>query len=199
MAAELGERGEVMIRKSERARQASRVRSMLGIAAAFVFLPAGNGFAAEAPEVSIQIFSDFQCPYCKMFAPVAREIESKGVEGVRTKVEFKNFPLSFHPNAQLAAQAAMAAAEQGKFWEMHDLLFANQNALQRDDLLRGAEKLHLDMKRFRKDLDSDTVKKKIEADKTEGEKMQVSGTPFYFINGKPYSGTKSLDELKGLV
>src|SRR4051794_39574815 len=154
-----------MISKSERRRQSPLVPSMLGIAAAFVFLLVRNGFGAEAPEVSIQIFSDFQCPFCKMFAPAAREIESKGVEGVRTKVEFKNFPLSFHPNAQLAAQAAMAAAEQGKFWEMHDLLFANQNALQRDDLLRDAEKLHLDMKRFRKDLDSDMVKKKIVAEK----------------------------------
>src|SRR5438105_193491 len=129
MAAELGERGEVMTGKTERTRQSPRVPSMLGISAAFVFLLTGNGFAAEAPRVSIQIFSDFQCPYCKRFAPAAREMESKGVEGVRTKVEFKNFPLSFHPNAQLAAQAAMAAAEQGKFWEMHDLLFADQNAL----------------------------------------------------------------------
>src|SRR5437016_12366095 len=74
--------------------------------------------SASPPEVTIEIFSDFQCPYCKMFAPATRELETKGVEGVRTKVEFRNFPLPFHRFAQLAAQAAAAAAEQGKFWEL---------------------------------------------------------------------------------
>jgi protein-disulfide isomerase len=83
-------------------------------------IPAVVGAAESSPpDVSIQIFSDFQCPFCKMFAPAAREVESKGIEGISTKVEFRNFPLSFHPFAQLAAQAAMAAREQGKFWEMH--------------------------------------------------------------------------------
>lgn len=150
------------------------------------------------PQVTVDIFSDFQCPYCKMFAP-ARELESKGVEGVPTKVEFKNFPLSFHPFAQLAAQAAAAAREQGKFWEMHDLLFANQNALQREDLLKYAQGLKLDMARFTKDLDSDRIKKLVEAEKAEGDRMHVTGTPTFFIGGKEYSGAKSADELRQLV
>src|SRR5580704_2305002 len=95
-----------------------------------LMLMAGAVFAGDAlPEATIQVFSDFQCPYCKMFATAVREIESKGIEGMNTKVEFRNFPLGFHPFAQLAAQAATAAGEQGKFWEMHDLLFANQKAL----------------------------------------------------------------------
>ncbi len=158
------------------------------------------GFGQEtAPEVTIQIFSDFQCPYCKVFAPGARELESKGVEGVRTKVEFRNFPLSFHPFAQLAAQAATAAGEQGRFWEMHDLLFANQNALGREDLLKYAQTLKLDMTRFTKDLDSDRIKEKIAADKAEGNAKKVQGTPTFFINGKEYSGTKSLTELSALI
>src|SRR5271165_3210301 len=114
----------------------------------FLALVVSAGLAQTAdtgPDVTVEIFSDFQCPYCKMFAPAAREVESKGIEGINTKVEFKNFPLSFHPFAELAAQAAMAAREQGKFWEMHDLLFANQNALGREDLLKYAATLKLDM------------------------------------------------------
>jgi protein-disulfide isomerase len=119
----------------------------------------------STPVVTIQVFSDFQCPFCKQFAPAIRELQSKGIEGIKTNVEFKNFPLGFHPFAQLAAEAVVAAGEQGKFWEMHDVLFANQSALRREDLLKYAETLKLDMGRFTQDLDSDGVKKKIEADK----------------------------------
>ena len=79
------------------------------LAVGLVPLVAGAAGSASPPDVTVEIFSDFQCPYCRMFAPAAREVESKGIEGIDTKVEFKNFPLSFHPFAQLAAQAAMAA------------------------------------------------------------------------------------------
>lgn len=153
----------------------------------------------KPPEVTIEVFSDFQCPYCKQFAPAVRELESKGIEGIPTRVEFRNFPLSFHPFAQLAAQAAMAAREQGKFWEMHDLLFANQRALGRDDLLKYARDLKLDMDRFQTDLDSDRIKKLVEADKALGESKKVQGTPTFFLNGKEFSGTKTAAELTALV
>src|ERR1039457_3079452 len=82
---------------------------------------------------------------------------------------------------------------------MHDLLFANQSALQRDDLLRAAAKVGLDMDRFRKDLDSDRLKQAIERDKAEGAKLGVSGTPTFFVNGKEYSGTRSYEQLKDLI
>jgi len=165
-----------------------------------LMLLAGAAVAEDnVPEVTIQVFSDFQCPYCKQFAQPVRELESKGVEGIRTKVDFKNLPLGFHRFAQLAAQAALAAGEQGKFWEMHDVLFANQNALQREDLLKYAQTLKLDLPRFTKDLDSDAIKMKIEADKAEGAAKKVQGTPTFFINGKEYSGAKSLAQLTALV
>jgi protein-disulfide isomerase len=93
-----------------------------------LIVPGLTRAADGAPEVTIEVFSDIQCPYCKMFAPAVRDVESRGVDNIKTKVDFKNFPLGFHPFAQLAALVAMAAAEQGKFWEMHDLLFANQSA-----------------------------------------------------------------------
>lgn len=153
----------------------------------------------NTPTVTIEVFSDFQCPYCKQFAPAVRELESKGMEGIKTKVEFHNFPLSFHPFAQLAAQAAIAAGQQGKFWEMHDALFANQAALKREDLLNYARDLKLDMARFQKDLDSEQVKKMVVEDKALGEAKKVQGTPTFFINGKEFSGTKSTPELTALV
>ena len=155
--------------------------------------------AEDPPEVTVEVFADFQCPYCAQFAKTVRQLQSNGVEGVKTNVVFKNFPLSFHPDAQLAAQAAMAAREQGKFWEMHDLLYANQAALKREDLLRTATKLGLDMDRFSKDLDSDRVKQIVVADFFEGMKLGVQGTPTFFINGKSYSGAMPYEKVKQLV
>jgi protein-disulfide isomerase len=155
--------------------------------------------ATPVDHVEIIVFSDFQCPFCAQFAPSIRELETKGIEGTATTVQFRNFPLSFHSDAQLAAQAALAAKEQGKFWEMHDLLFANQAALGRTDLLRYAAKLKLNLDRFRKDLDSDRLKQIIEADRTEGAKLGVGATPTVLINGRAYSGARSFAELKQLV
>jgi protein-disulfide isomerase len=153
-----------------------------------------------APDrVEIVLFSDFQCPFCAQFAQPIRELQSKGVEGVQTTVQFKHLPLSIHPAALQAHQAAFAAGEQGKFWEMHDLLFANQSAVKRDDLLRYAARLGLDLNRLRKDLDSNRVKQLIEADIAEGEKLGVQGTPTFFVNGTEYSGARSFDQLKQLV
>jgi protein-disulfide isomerase len=156
---------------------------------------------AEPPpaRVEIVLFSDFQCPYCAQFAQPFHELQTKGVDGVETTVLFKNFPLSMHPNAQLAHQAAMAAREQGKFWEMHDLLFANQQRAQRADLLGYARKLGLNMVRFEKDMDSESIKQLIAADVSEGNKLGVSGTPTYTINGKAYSGTKPFAQLTQLI
>src|ERR1700687_163353 len=157
--------------------------------------------ASEAPpeRVEIVLYSDFQCPFCAQIAPAIREIQAKGIDGVKPTNVFKNFPLSIHTNAQLAHQAAVAAQEQGKFWEMHDLLFASQSKAQRSDLLEYAKQLKLDLVRFQKDLDSDRIKQVIAADVAEGNKAGVSGTPSYTINGKMYSGTKSLPQLTELI
>ena len=154
---------------------------------------------AESDRVEIVLFTDFQCPFCAQFALACRELQSRGVEGVQTAVRFKHFPLGIHPAAPLAHQAALAAREQGKFWEMHDLLFANQSAVKRDDLVRYALGLGLDLERFLKDLDSDSIKKLIEIDVAEGEKLRVQGTPTFFVNGKAYSGARTFDQLKQIV
>jgi protein-disulfide isomerase len=162
--------------------------------------------AQRAPDVltredpvEIVLYSDFQCPYCAQFAKPFRELQAKGIEGADVRVVFKNFPLSIHPQAQLAHQAAIAAKAQDKFWEMHDLLFANPRRVQRTDLIGYATQLGLDLARFEKDIDGAAARETIAADIAEGTRAGVSGTPAYSINGRLYSGMRPLEQLKELM
>jgi protein-disulfide isomerase len=134
--------------------------------------------------VTIFEFSDFQCPHCKMAAPYLKEIveESNG----KVKMFFKQYPLPMHPKAREAAKAAVAADKQGKFWEMHDLLFKNQDELQTANLDDYAEKVGLDMKRFKSDMQSTEAEKKIEADLAEGHAVGVDSTPSIYINDRRF-------------
>jgi protein-disulfide isomerase len=150
----------------------------------------------QAP-VTIVEFSDFQCPFCKSAIPVLQELMRQYPGGVRWV--FKNYPLDFHPDSLLAHKAALAAGEQGKFWEMHDLIFANQGTIKRDDLLQRASQLGLDMKRFGADLDGNTFQTVIDDDKAEGSRLGVTGTPTFFVNGKRMVGTRPLAEYQALV
>jgi protein-disulfide isomerase len=157
--------------------------------------------ARPAPaRVEVVLYSDFQCPFCSLFAGAFRELQAKGVEGVQTDVRFKHFPLDeLHPAARLAHQAALAAGEQGKFWEMHDLLFADHSSLTRARVAQLAAKLGLDPARFTRDLDSERVKQVIAADRAEGERLGVQGTPTFFVNGRGYTGGRSVEQLRQLV
>lgn len=150
----------------------------------------------QAP-VTIVEFSDFQCPYCASVAPTLRQLVAQYPDQVQWV--FKNFPLDFHLDSPLAHRAALAAGEQGKFWEMHDLIFSNQRALKRDDLLAAARSLGLDMQRFQADLDGEKVRKMIESDMAEGARLDVAGTPTFFINGREYTGGLSLLQLQALI
>jgi protein-disulfide isomerase len=145
------------------------------------------------------VFSDFQCPFCAQLAGPIRELQKTPPPGVDVTVRFRHFPLGIHPAAPLAHQAALAAAEQHRFWEMHDLLFANRQHAQREDLIGYAAQLGLDVERFTKDLDSDPIKQAIEDDKAEGARRHVEGTPTFYVNGREYVGTKSLAQLKQIV
>jgi len=109
-------------------------------------------------------------------------------------VVWKNLPLSFHPNAMPAAMAAMAANEQGKFWDMHDKIFANQQKMSRDQYIAYAKELKLDVAKFTKSLDDAALKAHIEADMADAGKLGVSGTPGFFVNGKFLSGAKPFGE-----
>jgi protein-disulfide isomerase len=173
--------------------------AMMVAAQAAVATPTPPVPAPPPARVEIVLYSDFQCPFCAQFAQSYRELQTRGVDGVETTIQFKHFPLSIHPAAQLAHQAAAAAKAQGKFWEMHDLLFANQHRVQRADLLDYGRKLGLDIGRFEKDLDSESIKQAIAADLSEGNKVGVEGTPTYTINGKVYSGTKPFAQLEQLI
>lgn len=151
---------------------------------------------ASAP-VTIVEFSDLQCPFCAHVAPILEQLLAKYPGEI--KWVFKNYPLDFHLDSPLAHQAVLAAGEQGKFWEMHDLVFAGQSFIKRDDLIQKARNLNLDMTRFTNDLDSEKIKHHIESDKSEGAALGISGTPAFFINGKEYSGAMPLEQFESII
>lgn len=149
----------------------------------------------KAPVIIVE-FSDFQCPYCRRVQPTLKELLAK-YEG-RVSLSYRDFPLlQIHPQAQLAAEASRCAAEQGKFWEYHDLLFAGK--LERDGLLEDARNLKLDEKQFDTCLSSGKYKPQIEKDLQEGTGAGVSGTPGFFINGIPLSGAQPLESFVRVV
>jgi protein-disulfide isomerase len=150
----------------------------------------------DAP-VTLVVFSDFQCPFCGKVEPtLARVMDA--YEG-RVRLVWKDFPLDFHPNAVPAALAARAAGEQGKFWPMHDRLFANQVALDRESLERHAEALGLDRARFRAALDSEKNRAAVLADQRQGVAAGVAGTPAFFINGVKLSGALPFESFKAAI
>ena len=151
---------------------------------------------ANAP-VTVVEFSDFQCPYCSSVTPTLKKISEKYGDNVR--IAFRHFPLAFHDKAQKAAEASLCAKEQGKFWQMHDAMFSDQNKLQVADLKTTAAGLEVDTEQFNECLDSgkyaDAVKKDAEAGKAVG----VSGTPAFFINGRMVEGAVPYDQLAAVI
>ncbi|HYH98332.1 DsbA family protein [Hyalangium sp.] len=151
---------------------------------------------ANAP-VTIVAYSDFECPFCGRVLPTLKQVEDEYKGKVR--IAFKNQPLPFHANAKPAAAASLAAHEQGKFWEYHDKLFANQRALDRASLEKYAEELKLDMGKFRQALDSGKFNEQIEADSAEGSRVGANGTPTFFINGRTVVGAVPFDNFKRVI
>jgi protein-disulfide isomerase len=155
------------------------------------------GFGAASAPVTVVEFSDFQCPYCAQAAETVHRLK-KDYEG-RIRFVFRHFPLPFHPNAQAAAQAAFAAQEQGKFWEYHDLLFGNQDALGPEALVVYARKVGLDVEAFRSAAGSESAAQRITADMRLGESVQVQGTPTMFIDKKRIADPLDYDKVAQLV
>lgn len=143
---------------------------------------AAPSFGPDDARVTIVEFSDFACPFCSRAAGVVEQIREK--YGQKVHFVFRQFPLPMHKQAKGAAEAALAANAQGKFWEYHDRLFANQKELDREGLEKQAQELGLDMARFNQALDQDEYEKDIDRDIGMGKKVAVSGTPTMFINGK---------------
>jgi protein-disulfide isomerase len=140
--------------------------------------------------VSLVEYGDFECPFCRRaHRVVAKLAQEAGGGGPAFLYVFRNFPLvELHPHAFEAALAAEAAAAQGRYWAMHDLLFENQDALLRPDLVQYARRLRLDVDRFIDDLERRRFAFRVEADLASGEASGVTGTPTFFINGRLYHG-----------
>lgn len=145
-------------------------------------------------SVTIIEFSDFECPYCgKFFTETLPLIKQNYINTGKVKLVYRDFPLSFHPDSEKAAEAAECAGEQSKYWEMHDKLFENQNALGVDSLKQYAKDIGLDSAQFNACLDSGKMTSEVQKDSADGQSYGVSGTPTFFINGvelvgaQPYS------------
>jgi predicted DsbA family dithiol-disulfide isomerase len=151
---------------------------------------------ATAP-VTIVEFSDFECPFCKRVLATLDQIEEK--YGDKVRVVYRHYPLSSHANAQKAAEASLCAADQGKFWEMHDLLFNEQQKLAVADLKEKATRLGLDGAKFDECLDSNRHAEAVQADARAGDAAGVSGTPAFFVNGRFLSGAVPFENFAELI
>jgi len=155
------------------------------------------GAPVKGPEnarITLVEFSDFECPYC---AAAVRQVDTiMAAYPKDIKLIYKQFPLSMHPHAEISAEASLAAREQGKFWEMYELLFKNSRQLSKSSILAMAKELNLDMQKFEAALDSGKFKKDVQKDIADGEASNVYGTPAFYINGKQYNGEVTLAALK---
>lgn len=147
--------------------------------------------------ITIVEWSDFQCPFCNRVAPTLAQIEK--TYGSKVRIVFKHMPLSIHSKAPGAHAAAEAAHRQGKFWEMHDKIFASQRDLAPETFERYAEEVGLDLEQFKKDVASADVKKVVAADMRQAAELGVTGTPAFFVNGKFLSGAQPFDNFKRTI
>jgi protein-disulfide isomerase len=147
--------------------------------------------------VTIVEFADFQCPFCTRVGPTLKQIED--VYKDRVRIVWKHLPLSIHEHAMEAAMAAEAARTQGKFWEYHDKLFANQARLEIEDLRRYGKELRLDVTRLEKDMAEPDLKKKIESDMAEARTLSVTVTPSFFINGRFVRGAQPFETFSKII
>ena len=156
---------------------------------------------AKNADITIVDYSEFQCPFCGRSRGTLDEL-AKRYEG-KIQIVYKNFPLDFHPEAVPAAKAAYAANKQGKFWEMHDKLFATQKSFKGGDidaLMAGyAEELGLNMDKFKKDYNDPAVAKQVKDEMAQGSKVGVRGTPNFFINGTRLVGAQPFPKFEEAI
>ena len=182
--------------------------SVLGVTGKYTSLPpfeSKNQTVMGNPDAKVSIieFSDFQCPYCKMFYDSLNQLLNTGDYKNKVKASFKNLPLSFHSRSNDAAMAAECAGAQGKFWEMYNTLFPKQaewqNTTTNDKFKQYAAGLKLDTAKFNQCLDQKQLQSDIDADKDLAKQYNISGTPAIFINDEFVSGAIKFDDLKAKV
>jgi protein-disulfide isomerase len=159
------------------------------------------GSPAIGPEdapVTVVEFADFQCPYCSRLAKTLKGVLDN--YGTKVRLVFRQFPLSeVHPNAESAAEASLCAADQGRFWEMHDLLYESPGQLNPSDLSAKAANLKLDMQSFNQCVSSRKYANKVQQDFYEGIKLGIAGTPVVFVNGRFFSGALPLEDISRII
>jgi protein-disulfide isomerase len=144
--------------------------------------------------VTLVEYGDYECPYCGAAYPIIKEMQA--LMGARLRFVFRNFPIATsHPHAEQAAEAAEAAAAQGRFWEMHDLLYENQKRLRDEDLRGYAEKLELDLDVFDRELVEHVHAARVHEDFMSGVRSGVNGTPTFYIDGMRYDDSYDLETL----
>jgi protein-disulfide isomerase len=152
---------------------------------------------AEA-AVTLVEYGDYECPYCGAAYPIIKEVQDR--MGDRLRFVFRNFPITTsHPHAEQAAEAAEAAAIQGPFWQMHDLLYENQKHLRDQDLRDYAEKLGLDLESFDKELAQHVHAARVREDFMSGVRSGVNGTPTFYINGARHDDSYDVETLQAAL
>jgi protein-disulfide isomerase len=148
---------------------------------------------AEA-AVTLVEYGDYECPYCGAAYPIIKEVQAR--MGERLRFVFRNFPITTsHPHAEQAAEAAEAAAAQGKFWPMHDLLYENQKRLRDEDLRAYGEQLGLEVERFDRELADHVHSERVREDFMSGVRSGVNGTPTFYIDGVRHDDSYDVETL----
>ncbi len=178
-------------------RKRASVRILLEPPRAPVQLGDGPTLGPSDARVTIVAFIDYQCPYCARITGPLQQIREKRAQEVRLVI--RHFPLSIHADATRAAEAAACAQDQGKFWELHEVLMANQKTLSVSDLNRFATQVGIDVGAFDTCLASGSNRGRIQKDIVAGRSYGVAGTPTIFVNGRPYLGVPALDDLVSAV
>jgi protein-disulfide isomerase len=163
--------------------------------------PAHNIDLSEAPvkgnpaaRITLVEFVDYECPHCKRVQPVMRQALDEFKTDV--KLYFKHYPLGSHPTSRLAAEAAVAAQKQGKFWPYSDQIWAHAESLSPAVLEQIAKDVGLDVDRWRKDVESEDVRARVEKDHAEGMVLGIAATPTIYLNGREFSDNRDIDSLR---
>jgi protein-disulfide isomerase len=145
-------------------------------------------------KITLVEFADYECPHCKRFQPVLHQVMDEFRSDV--KLYFKNYPLPQHTNARLAAEAAVAAQKQGKFWQYQDKLWEKSDELTPAEIEKAAKDVGLDVAKFRQDMASEAVKARVQKDRSDGQAAGIQATPTLYINGREYTDGRDTDSLR---